>query len=459
MTTAGVFLDDASLVLLAQDESVVTIKAHLQSSFRQYHTKLREGGGSIGISSTARAVIPPSVTTCPVYILSAAVVLASKDYVCASSGDGGGIGGPGRGLSSPFLTRRNSSGGSSTPVTVLRDKLQLHKEFVTFLLHAGAYRRLSNAGRVRLRDHGEMITAARTLLIECQDYFTKVEAAIVRGDSSSRNELAQLRQMVISALDGASSDVMTLPKRWANLQQLISSSGNTTPLKDVLLLMTSSSLCQGINDALTYRHIESIPLYDIPSFVSSSSSSSCSPWTSSTEMLSVVHAQLQFIHQMGEYILTTSKDYDTDKANLQWHVGDLSAAVLSGYRDNVSCEPDNDGAVRAYEAAKSLTFHLLRQYVNDEGDDLVALNTSLDHSFFEGIVQICHDHRKSWMYRGRFADEEPDDRYDLRAMIASSSSDSPYARLHQSRDYGTGFSFCNYVLRWYTDRGHYSEGE
>lgn len=459
MTTARVSLDDASLVLLAQDESVVTIKAHLLSSFRQYHAKLRDGGGSIGISSTARAVIPPSITTCPVSILSAAVVLASKDYVCASSGDGGGIGGPGRGLSSPFVSRRNSSGGSSTPVTVLRDKLQLHKEFVTFLLHAGAYRRLSNAGRVRLRDHGEMITAARTLLIECQDYFTKVEAAIVRGDSSSRNELAQLRQMVMSALDGASNDVMNLPKRWANLQQLISSSGNTTPLKDVLLLMTSSSLCQGINDALTYRHNESIPLYDIPSFVSSSSSSSCSPWTSSTEMLSVVHAQLQFIHQMGEYILTTSKDYDTDKANLQWHVGDLSAAVLSGYRDVVSCEPDNDGALRTYEATKSLTFHLLRQYVNDEGGDIVALNTSLDHSFFEGIVQICHGHRQSWMYQGPFSDEEPDDRYDLRTMIASSSSDSPYARLHQSRDYGTGLSFCNYVLRWYTDRGHYSEGE
>ena len=301
-----------------------------------------------------------------------------------------------------------------------------------------------------MRDHGEVITATRAMLTECQEYFTQMEATIASGDNDRQGELAHMRQMVITALDGASNDVMHLPKRWNNLQQLMS----MIPLKDVLLLMISSSLCEGINQTLTYRHDESSSLYDIPSFVSSSS---CSPWTSSGEMLDILLVQLKFIQQMGEYILSTSNDYDAVNANLRQHVADLSAAALSGYRDIVSCEPNNEEALRTYEEAKLLTIHLLRQYVNDEGDDMVALKTSVEHSFFEGIVQICHDHRKCWMYQGPFADEDPDDRYDLRTMIACSASD--YARLHQSRDYGTGLSFCNYVLRWYTDRGHFSEGE
>ncbi len=454
--TAKMSMDDASLVLLAQEESVVTIKTHLQSSFRQYITALKEFGGGEGGSSSnpARAVIPPSVMMCPGHILSAAVVLASKDYVCAPSGDGGGSG---RGISSPFVPRRTSvSGSSSAPLTVLRDKLLLHKDFVTFLIHAGAYRRVSNAGRVRLRDQGEIITATRTLLIECHEYFIKEDSAIVSGDSSRRNELAHVRQMVMSALDGAANDVMILPKRLAKLQQLISPSDDTTPLKGMLLLMTSSSICEGIGQALNYRAKESSSLYDIPSFVSNSSR--CSSWTSSTDMLDVLLSQLKFIHKMGEFILSTSNDYDVEKSNVQTHVADLSAATLSGYRDIVSSEPNNDDALVLYEEAKSLAIHLLRQYVNDEGDDIAALKSSVEHSFFEGIVQICHDHRKSWMYQGPFAEEDPDDRYDLRSMIASSSSDSPYAHLHQARDNKTGLSFCNYVLRWYTDRGYYSEG-
>ncbi|KAL3800414.1 hypothetical protein ACHAW5_009092 [Stephanodiscus triporus] len=264
----------SSLLLLAQDEAVLTIKSHLQSSFRQYLIKLKEGGGCGG--NSARAVVAPSVGTCPSRVLSAAVVLASNDYACAPGG-------------AAFSSGIAKIGGGS-PVTALRDKLRLHRDFVTFLVHAGAYRRVSTAGRVRLRDHGELMTATRAMLIECQGHFSKAEAAIGRGggggrgegDTGRRIELARARQMVMSALEGASDDVTALPHRWAGLQQLAYSSGNS-PLfgNGIFLLLTSASICEGIGQALRYRQNESGPLYDIPSYDSSSSTSTNNlPWTS-----------------------------------------------------------------------------------------------------------------------------------------------------------------------------------
>lgn len=300
-------------------------------------------------------------------------------------------------------------------------------------------------------------TAARALFIECQGYFSKAEAAT--GDN---HEIA--RQMVMTTLENTSNNVFSLPLRWVGLQQLsVDSVGS--PLGRDLLLLTSSSICQGIGQALRYRQNESSSLYDIPSYDSSSPSSYISlPWTSSHEMLEVFFSQLQAIQQSGESILSVSLDYDTQKANLRQYVEDISASALSGHHDIVLHGPDSDEATKAYEETKLLAVPLLRQYANNsdengDDDDLVALQTSLAHSFFEGIVQICHDHRKSWRYQGPFSDQEADKRYDIRPMMSNTSSDSPYGHLHQTRDYRTDLSFCGYVLRWYADRGHYPEGE
>jgi hypothetical protein len=71
---------------------------------------------------------------------------------------------------------------------------------------------------------------------------------------------------------------------------------------------------------------------------------------------------------------------------------------------------------------------------------------------FVGIVQICHDHRKSWMHRGPFSDKAPDETYDLRLMLQS-SNESPYTYLHNSVDFSTGLDFCSFVLGWYASEG------
>ena len=298
-------------------------------------------------------------------------------------------------------------------------------------------------------------TAARDLLVECQGYFSLAETA-AGGDDARRGEIAQARQMVTAALEGTSDNVMFLPERWARLQQLCDTN---SPLYRDLLLLASRTLCYGLGQAIEYRLEESGPLYDISNRDSSSSSSNNPPWTSSPEMLKVLYSQLQAIQQGGESILSKSLDYDTDKANMRQYVEDLSSSALAGHRDVFMREPNSEYAMKSYEDTKILAIPLLRQYANDDGDDLVALDASLEHSFFEGIVQICYDHRKSWRFQGPFSDKEPDDRYDLRPMMSNSSSDSPHAHLHESRDGRTGLPFCGYVLKWYADRGLYHEGE
>eukprot|EP00970_Alexandrium_tamarense_P003002 scaffold430_cov187-Alexandrium_tamarense.AAC.11 len=409
-----------SIEALAQDDAVLTIKSHLQSSFRQYLNKLKDG--TTNPASVARTVVPPSVGSCSSSVLSAAVVLASKDLLVAGGGRGG--------LHSPFASRNSA-------MTVLRDTLELHKHFVTYLHHAGAYRKVSVAGRTKLRDHGEMVAATRATLSDCQGYFSSADGTAM--DDERRGEIAQVRQMITNTFDGIAENVLDLPRRWAALQQL--PINNSTDL----LMISSMAVCNGIGRALGYRQDESGILYDIPSF-DASIDSTVAPWTSSAEVLTVIQTQLQNIQQSGS----------GDETLLRPYVEDLSASLLGGYRDIVLREAGDGNALQAYEEAKLLAIPLLRRFAHDGGADIVALRASLAHACFEAICNICNEHRATWLFQGPFSDLEPDETYDIRAMM-STSSDSPYANLHQSRDYQTGLGFCDYVFRWYADRGSHPE--
>lgn len=296
-------------------------------------------------------------------------------------------------------------------------------------------------------------TAARALLIESQDYLSKAELAAERDDQR-QVELERLRNTVSSALEGTVDNVMNLPRVWTGLQQQLALGDDHDP-RDFLLL-TSISICRPIGQALQYRLNGS--LYGTPDCDATSPHFS-PPWTSSLEMLKVLSSQLQVLHLEGESVLATSFDVETDKVNLRQFVEDISALALTGYHDFVLRNPHDEETKKAYENAKELSTSLLRQYANDNGDDLTALNSCIAHCFFEGIVQICHDHQQSWKFRGPFSDRKPDERYDLRFMLSSTSPESLYEHLHQSRDYRTGLSFCGYVLRWYADRRLYPEGK
>ena len=127
----------AAETTLAPDEAARAISSHLRAAFRQYRRAPRGAGDA---DDAARAVVPPSVGACAPGVLSAAAVLAAEDLARDAA------------AASPFSPR-----AAASPVTVLRDKLRTHHDFVNFLAHAGALRRVLTAGRVRLRDFGEMM--------------------------------------------------------------------------------------------------------------------------------------------------------------------------------------------------------------------------------------------------------------------------------------------------------------
>eukprot|EP00804_Cyclotella_cryptica_P014678 CCRYP_012690-RA/>CCRYP_012690-RA protein AED:0.02 eAED:0.02 QI:155/1/1/1/1/1/5/288/1249 len=414
---------------MLRDETVQAIKSHLLSAFRQFMNKMQGGSGSASHASVARSVIPPSIDSCPSSVLSAAAVMASQDFLTDS------VGGRSGWLSPSFKVH--------SPMVALREKMQLHTDFVNFLLYAGAYRKVSTEGRVKLRDHGEMIVATQASFTECDAFLTKLDTAAV--DDAKRMEVSKIRHVATNILKGGSENVRDLPSRWATLQQ---SSMNDHDAD--LIWITSLVVCNGIGRALRYRQDESA-LYDVPVYDVSAESSSA-PWTSSLDVLNVLRVQLETIDQCGKSLLDNSLGLDADTDALRRLVEDMSAALLGGHRDIVLRDPSNENARQWYEKAKQLSIPLLRLFANSDGDDLVALSTSLTHEHFEGIVQICHDHRKSWMHQGPFSDKQPDETYDLRLML-NASCENTYAHLHKSVDFTTGLDFCCYVLHWYANQG------
>jgi hypothetical protein len=261
---------------ILQDENVLAIKSHLLSAFRQFMNKKQSGGGTTSHAAVARSMIPPSIDACSSAVLSVAAVMASQDFLTDSVGGRSGL------LSPSFKVQ--------SPMVALREKLQLHTDFVNFLLHAGAYRKVSTDGRVKLRDHGEMIVATQTSFLECDAFFSKLDASA--ADDAKRAEISRIRHIATSILKGGSENVLELPSRWSSLQEASMNDHSAD-----LLWITSVVLCNGIGKALRYRQDEST-LYDVPVYDISAESSS-TPWTSLLDVLGVLHKHLPIIYQRG----------------------------------------------------------------------------------------------------------------------------------------------------------------
>lgn len=417
-----------------RDEAVLAIKSHLLSSFRQYLGRTRDEGANLAF--VARSVAPPSIGSCAPAVLSAAVVLASLSMV--NSANAG--------------TDRMTTTTSAPPhnaMAALREKHRWHTDFVKFLLHAGAYRRVSATGRTKLRDHGEMIAAAGATLSECRRCLTKMDAEAEEGEQ----EVSAMRRAAMEALQGTSDVVADLPRRWDDLRRI-----SGPDLEKESMMLTLSCVCRGLGEAFRYRANESSNLYDIPQHDPMSRGKGTIPWTSSREVLAVLHQQLENLQLFGDSVVSSSSNYEQDKLTLKRLVEDASVSLLAGYHDHFRCDPQDEELARLYDEAKRLAIPLLRtSFVNEDGDDLQALEMSLKHCFFEGIVQICHDHRRSWKFRGPFSPVPPDETFDIRLMLSGTSPESPYVHLHGSTDYRTGLPFCDFVLNWYADRGSNTE--
>ena len=304
------------------DENVLSIKSHLISAFRQFINKSRDGSGNTNHAAIARSVVPPSIDSCPPSVLSAAVVTASKDFLVGSGGTSGF-------LSPAFKT--------PSPTAALREKLELHTDFVNFLLYAGAYRKISTSTRIELRDHGEMIEATQMCFMTCQKMVEKLDDGAT--NHAKREEVSNIRHVVSAALEGAAGNVLELPSRWARLQQ------NAIEKRDFFRI-ASVMICNGVGSACQYRSTTS-SLYDIPPY----NIESCSvPWTSSIEVLDVLRIQLERIDQYGEMFLEHSSNLEEDTMFLRELVEDMAASLLEGHSDLVVRNVASDNACQQYES-------------------------------------------------------------------------------------------------------------
>jgi hypothetical protein len=309
----------------AGQENVLAIKSHLLSAFQQFVNKLRGGNGNH--AAVARSVVPPSIESCSSFILSSAVVMASQDLATNQGGRSG--------LLSPSFR-------TPSPVAALREKLQLHTDFVNFLLYAGVYRKISTTGRIKLRDHGEMIDATQACLAVCQGMMQKLDDSAT--DQARREELSSIRHVLNRALDGIADNVLELPSRWASLQQASTDGSDGRDLFSI----SSFMICNGIGSAFRYRQ-GTLTLYDIPSCDSAAESSSA-PWTSSVEVLEVLQIQLENIDISGKAFLDNSTNLEEDTVILRQLVEDMSATLLMGHRDIVMRDASNVNACQVYES-------------------------------------------------------------------------------------------------------------
>ena len=118
------------------------------------------------------------------------------------------------------------------------------------------------------------------------------------GDEARKNELAHVRQLITGALQGTEGDVLALPVVWSCTQQLFSNISNSPAAKD-LFMMISSSVCEGVGNALSYHFNDT--LYNIPTF-DPADSSPCHSWTPSLEMLDGLFTQLKFVQEFAEAV-------------------------------------------------------------------------------------------------------------------------------------------------------------
>ena len=306
-------------------DNVLSIKSHLVSAFRQFINKSRDGSGNSNHAAIARSVVPPSIDSCPPSVLSAAVVTASKDFLIGSGGTSGF-------LSPAFKT--------PSPIAALREKLELHTDFVNFLLYAGAYRKISTSARIELRDHGEMIEATEMCFVTCQKMVEKLDDGAT--NNARREEVSNIRHRFSAALEGVAGNVMDLPSRWASLQQ-------TSMDNQDFFQITSVMICNGVGSACRYR-TDTSSLYDIPAY-DIASEPSLAPWTSSIEVLEVLRVQLESIDRYGQLFLENSNNnLEEDSTLLRVLVEDMSASLLNGHSDIVMRNVASDHACQQYES-------------------------------------------------------------------------------------------------------------
>jgi hypothetical protein len=370
--------------------------SEFQSHLRRVQENLHQFAGSPRFEASspyakkAESLLPQSIITSDNKTLSEAVVRVSTQYM--------------------------DDFGTSAHASMVEEKRRLHIDFLDWLHRSGIYKRISVSGRIALCDHGEKISVVEMLLCNVPDIIDAVP-----GENGT-----SFKKLLNHFLTSIQRNVSNLPEELLTLQQSIQNDEPDSVGVDIMLEICSSVAYQ----AELYRSNSCSKMYDIGQDLSIYHVNAACPWTSSQVMLRLMDNFCKWMMR--------SKFDDRD---IEWgKVVLISKTLLNGYK-SVPASSRND---EEYDDSKKTVFDLLSEILPEPSkteDDLI-FNLSLEHSYFHGIVQTCHNYSKFGTFHHA---------YDLKALM-----DPLCTKLdHKVRDFGTGLTFQKFVLRWYVDRNMY----
>lgn len=367
-----------------------------QTHLRRDQEKLHQFAGSPRFEASspyakkADSLLPQSIITSDNRVLSEAVVRVSAQYM--------------------------DDFGSSSAVSLVEEKRLLHIDFLDWLHRSGIYKRISVSGRIAMCDQGEKISVVESLLSNVPDIIDDIP--IETG--------ASFKRLLNRFVANIQRNISTLPDELLTLQQNIQNEESTSDGLDIMLEICSIVAYQ----AELFRSCNCSKMYEIGQDLSIYHANSAYPWTSSPIILRLLN---NFFH----WILKS----DSEGRDIEWNkVVIISKTLLNGYKSLSPSSRNNE----EYHDSKKMVFDLLSELVPEQSeteDDLI-FNLSLDHSFFHGIVQTCHDHSKFGAFHHA---------YDLKALMDPACTKID----HKVQDFGTGLEFQKFVLRWYVDRNMY----
>jgi hypothetical protein len=432
-------------------ETIQLLKSHLLSEYVIYKRRLEQfnrsiiGGSLSSISTTnSTTILPPSITSADPTELSLASVAASKSLMDDDYGSIHRFG------NKPIISNFNTT-------RVLEDvdeKSATHGGFINFLIACQLYKKIDIAGRIQLRNHGELLHGVRGLIIAWQDLLegslhNDMGLSAINAEKMEADSMIQEQTKINQILVGCEETLSDFQGRLNSLQLLLYDDGSSK-LQPSKLLFSYVFILIGefAKEAFTYRENHSDHQYDLmvnPGHLGWDEG--VLPLSSTDEFMCLLERQLALI----ETIANQDEDNILFQSDFHLLIQTFCYLLLDGFRDIYYKTRDES----RYDAAKRLSISLVRKYCQERNSEHIAdlgFYLSLRHCYFEGIVEICHAHFEF----GKQIEGTYDISHYIRSVMVASSGetkkDDIYCALASANDYRTGLSFPQFVLKWYADK-------
>jgi hypothetical protein len=188
-------------------------------------------------------------------------------------------------------------------------------------------------------------------------------------------------------------------------------------------------MCAALESSSIYRTRQREVLYEAPSV---GSFDYISPWTSSGDVRDLLREQFNCVQGLGFV-------NEGDRRHNSTCVQVLSRMWLQSYVEDDQFSVEGGSLLdRDYGAAKELCIPLIQDYVSSEA----ALQASIEHKYFGGIVRLCEEQQGNNTVSGHIS----------ATLVELMSASSP---LHNYTD-SDNRTFPEFVLKYYADREQFA---